>query len=75
MKRFIVHFNYDSGWSNTQEVAVVFANNRDEATTVFKNEIYKVFSSYEDTCTISAVSELSDGISLVYTRCGAVWAK
>mgnify|MGYP004561270367 FL=1 len=75
MKRFIVHFNYDSWRSNTQEVAVVFANNRDEATTVFKNEIYKVFNSYEDTCTISAVSELSDGISLVYTRGGTVWAK
>lgn len=75
MKKFAVHFDYDSGISRSLEVAIVFAEDKEGAARVFNNNIRKVFSYNEDTCTISFVSQLPDDVSLVYTKGGSYWAK
>ena len=45
------------------------------ASLVFFDNIYTVFSYNEDVCEITAIIEVSDDASLIYTNGGSYWVK
>ena len=74
-KLYIVQFTYDDGSSVRNEVCIVRAVNKQMASLVFFDSIYSIFSNNEDICTATSITEVSDGVDLIYTQGGSYWTK
>lgn len=74
-KLYIVQFTYDNGSSVKNEVCLIRAKSRAEASSVFYDKIYSIFSDNEDFCSPTSIMEVSDDVDLVYTQGGSYWTK
>lgn len=74
-KLYIIQFAYDNGSDIRNEVCIVRAVNKQVASLAFFDNIYIIFSNQEDLCEITAITEVSDDVSLLYTNGGSYWVK
>lgn len=74
-KLYIIQFAYDNGTSVENKVCLIRAESRTKAILVFYDKIYSIFSNNEDICTATSITEVSDGVDLIYTQGGSYWTK
>lgn len=74
-KNFVVMFEYDNGASVNNHVAIIRANDKEEAKKIFNKKIPTIFNQYEDTCTLTSIAEVADNVDLIFVQGGAYWVR